>query len=57
MCAMNSLLRYPFDAQIIMKKRKSIKNDLLASEKQFHENKVVLGSLHSIRDTVYVTFK
>ena len=39
---MSSLLEYPFDAQIIMKKRKSIKKDLFASDVQFLEKKIAI---------------
>ena len=48
-----SLLKYPFDAQIVMKKRKSIKKDLLASDKQFLEKKIaILGgsTTHDIKE-------
>ena len=48
-----SLLKYPFDAQIVMKKRKSIKKDFLASDKQFLEKKIaILGgsTTHDIKE-------
>ena len=49
----NSLLSYPFDAQIIMKKRKSIKKELLSSKKILHKKNIaILGgsTTHDIKD-------
>ena len=48
-----SFLKYPFDAQIVLKKRKSIKKDFLASDKQFLEKKIaILGgaTTHDIKE-------
>lgn len=49
----NSLLSYPYDAQIIMKKRKSIKKELLSSKKILHKKNIaILGgsTTHDIKD-------
>ena len=48
-----TLLQYPFDAQTVMKKRKSIKEFLLASDTQFLEKNIaILGgsTTHDIKE-------
>ena len=45
-------LEYPFDSQYLIKKKKSIKRELLASDKQFIEKKIAVLGGSTTRDIV-----
>ena len=50
---MNTLLKFPFDPQVVLKKRKKIKKELIYSGKIFLEKKIaILGgsTTHDIKE-------
>lgn len=49
---MHSLLQYPFDSQLLLRKRKSIKKELLASQGLMEKHIAILGgsTTHDIKD-------